>query len=153
MTTPTPPALTGQDIGEAEGALRGLLDQAIADMSVSRTEYIVLRVMNARGPITPPAALTTFLAGQPQLDLTPDSAAELLAGLEARGLARGTAAAGAGPAELTPDGAALNARLGTAVAKATRNLFDGFDPGDLTIAHNVLTRLTQRAGDLRASNG
>ena len=147
------PTLTGQDIGEAEGALRGLLDQALAGTGVNRTEYIVLRVMNARGPITPPAALTAFLAGQPQLGLSPASAAELLAGLEARGLVSGTAAASAGPAELTPEGTALNTRLGAAVAQATRNLFDGFDPRDLATAHNVLARLTQRAGDLRASNG
>lgn len=154
MTSPqTPaPALTGQDIGEAEGALRGLLDQALAGQNIGRKEYIVLRVLNVRGPVTPPAALAEFLAGQPQLDLTPASASELLAGLEARGLVSGTVAAGAGQVGLTPEGTALYARLAAAVGQATKKLFEGFDPRDLEIAHDVLTRLTQRAGDISTSS-
>lgn len=56
---PQPATLTGQDVGEAEGALTALLDQLLArtDTGISRTQYIVLRILTLRGPAESPAAL------------------------------------------------------------------------------------------------
>ena len=143
-----PPVLTGQDIAEADGAVTRLLERALAREGATRPDYIGLRVLALRGPWASPRDLHAFLAGQRQLGLTAAAAAELLAGLEARGLASGTAADGAGPAAATEAGAALHASLTAAVAPATRELYAGLDPADLAIAHRVLAQVTERAGQL-----
>lgn len=144
-----PPAtLTGQDVGEAEGALSALLDQVLegADAGITHSQYIAMRVI-ARGPALAPAALGDFLAGQPQLGLDRRQAAELVAGLQARGLATGDLD---GPVQLTAEGAALIAELGQAVAALSEQLYDGIDPADLATAHRVLVEVTERANRLRA---
>jgi DNA-binding MarR family transcriptional regulator len=147
-----PPAtLTGQDVGEAEGALSALLDRVLddTDAGITRTQYIALRVV-ARGPALAPAALGDFLAGQPQLGLDRRQAAELLAGLDARGLATGGSPDGPGPVQLTAEGAALHDQLAEAVAALSERLYDGIDPADLATAHRVLVEVTERANRLRA---
>jgi hypothetical protein len=148
MTQPS--TLTGQDIAEAQGAVTKVLDKALASAGATRHEYIVLRVLVFRGPFGSPKELHDFLAGQPQLALSPEAIAELLAGLEARDLAVGTSAAGPGPAEATPAGAAFLSGLTEQTAPVTRELFSGFDPSDLAVAHRVLTGLTERANQMTA---
>jgi DNA-binding MarR family transcriptional regulator len=142
--------LTGQDVGEAEGALSALLDQVLegTDAGITRTQYIALRVV-ARGPALAPAALGEVLAGQPQLGLDRPQAAELLAGLEARGLLSGGDPEGSGPVQLTAHGTALHAELGEAVAALSERLYAGIDPADLATAHRVLVEVTERANRLR----
>jgi DNA-binding MarR family transcriptional regulator len=68
---PSPATLTGQDVGEAEGALTALLNQALAGTGtgITRTEYLALRVLALRGPTPSPADLHNYLATQPQLGL------------------------------------------------------------------------------------
>jgi DNA-binding MarR family transcriptional regulator len=146
-----PATLTGQDVGEAEGALSALLDQVLegTGAGITRTQYIALRVV-ARGPALAAAALGDFLAGQPQLGLDPAKAAELLRGLEAKGLVTRGDPDGPGPVQLTAAGAALNAELGRAVAAASEQLYTGIDPADLATAHRVLVEVTERANRLRA---
>lgn len=145
---PQAPILTGQDIAEAQGAVTGLLERSLAKTGTSRQEYVVLRVLAGRGPYTSAEELHEYIAGQPQVGLTREAAAELLARLEERGLASGTVAGSPGPAQATPEGQALLGRLTETVAPATRALFAGLDPGDLAVAHDVLTRIITRAGEL-----
>ena len=148
-----PPAtLTGQDVGEAEGALSALLTRvlAVTDSGLRRTEYLALRVLAARGPTRPPAAIHEFLASQPQVGLDLAQVGEQLAGLEARGLVSGSDPAGPGPVQLTAEGAALLARLGETMAELTGRLYAGFDPDDLATAHRVLAEVTERANQLRS---
>jgi DNA-binding MarR family transcriptional regulator len=147
-----PPAtLTGQDVGEAEGALSALLNQVLAGTGtgITRTEYLALRVVALRGPFPEPAALHDFLAGQPQVGLDRDQLAELFRDLETRSLVTGSDPDGPGPAQLTPEGAALNAKLGEAVAAQSQRLYAGIDPDDLATAHRVLVEVTERANRLR----
>jgi DNA-binding MarR family transcriptional regulator len=147
-----PPAtLTGQDVGEAEGALSALLDQVLddSDAGITRTQYIALRVVALRGPALTPAALRDLLAGQPQLGLDRAQVAELLRGLEAGGLVGGDPE-GPGPVQLTAEGATLHAKLGEAVAALSQRLYAGIDPADLATAHRVLVEVTERANRLRA---
>jgi DNA-binding MarR family transcriptional regulator len=148
---PAPTTLTGQDVGEAEGALTALLDRVLADTNsgVTRAQYLALRVLARRGPTESPAALHDYLASQPQLGLDLAQVAELFRGLEASGLVTGSAPDGPGPTQLTPDGAALNARLADAVAALTQRLYADLDPDDLATAHRVLAEITQRANRLR----
>jgi DNA-binding MarR family transcriptional regulator len=144
---PAPATLTGQDVGEAEGALSALLEQVLAHQGrgITRTQYIALRVLAARGPAPAPAALHDYLASQPQLGLDRAQVAELFGSLEARGLVAGGAADSPGPTRLTAEGAALHAELADAVTATTTRLYAGLDPGDLATAHRVLVEVTERA--------
>ena len=144
---PQPPILTGQDIAEAQGAVTRLLERALGPTGVSRHAYVALRVLVARGPQAP-RELHAFLADQPQLGLSANAVAELLAGLEEGGHATGTARDSAGPAQATTEGAALLARLNEAAAPSIRALYAGLDPEDLAVAHRVLVKVTERAGEL-----
>ncbi|OLE24171.1 MAG: hypothetical protein AUG44_19965 [Actinobacteria bacterium 13_1_20CM_3_71_11] len=153
MSQPTAPALTGQDIGEAEGALRALLDEILAGTGTTSTEYIALRVLALRGPWDPPAALHDFLAGQRQLRLDPPDVADLLRRLAARGLVRGVARDSAGPASLTSAGAALHTELTARIGATTSRLYGDFAPGELATVHRVLAELVARANKLRGELG
>ena len=148
---PQPATLTGQDVGEAEGALTALLNQALArtNTGITRTQYIALRVLALRGPALSPADLQDYLAGQPQVGLDRPQVAELLRGLEARGLVIGSDPDGPGPGQLTGEGAALHAKLADAVAALTKRLYADLDPDDLATTHRVLVEVTQRARHLR----
>lgn len=134
--------LTGQDIGEAEGAMSALLEHAIAASGRGRAEYITLRVLAARGPFASIAELSDFLAGQRQLGLARADAVTLLDRLCGEGLTT------AEPVELTADGRAALRELATAVAPLTRQVFAGLDHEDLAVAHRVLVELVQRAEKL-----
>ena len=147
----TAATLSGQDVGEAEGALTALLIRVLASThtGVTRTEYIALRVIGLRGPVESPHALHDFLAAQPQLGLDHSQVSELLHSLEARGLISGSDPQGPGPIALTNDGAALNAGLAEAVSGVTRRLYADLDSDRLAIAHSVLAEVTERANRLR----
>jgi DNA-binding MarR family transcriptional regulator len=146
-----PATLTGQDVGEAEGALTALLDQVLAgtNTGITRPQYIALRVLALRGPAPSPVDLHHYLASQPQVGLDLAQVGELFRGLEARDLVAGSAPDGPGPAQLTAEGAALNATLADAVAAQTKRLYADLDPDDLATAHRVLVEVTQRARRLR----
>ena len=138
------PILTGQDIAEAYGAVEVRLEQALSVTGTTNREYVVLRVLAAR-PFESPASLHKYLATQRQLALSPTAVSELLAGLESRALASGTATNAPGPAELTPNGVELLRRLSETVAPTTREVFAGIAPEDLATAHNVLRQIIDRA--------
>ncbi len=152
-TMPQTPTLTGQDIAEAQGAVRALLDRVLADTGTTSNEYVALRVLAVRGPAASPAAFHEFLAGQRQLELDLPAVADLLGRLEVRGLISGSSADGAGPTQLTAEGAALHARLADAVAAVTRQLYADFDPDDLATAHRVLAGVIERAERLPGPSG
>jgi len=152
-TMPQTPTLTGQDIAEAQGAVRALLDRVLADTGTTSNEYVALRVLAVRGPAASPAAFHEFLAGQRQLELDLPAVADLLGRLEARGLISGSSADGAGPTQLTAEGAALHAGLADAVAAVTRQLYADFDPDDLATAHRVLAGVIERAERLPGPSG
>jgi DNA-binding MarR family transcriptional regulator len=142
---PAPATLTGQDVGEAEGALTALLNQVLSNTDITRNQYITLRVLALRGPAPSPAELHDYLASQPQLGLDRSQIAGLLLDLEAKGLVAGSAADGPGPTRLTDGGAALHARLAEAVGAVTRRVYGGLDPDDLATTHRVLVEVTERA--------
>ena len=139
---PQRPIFLSQDIAEAQGTLRGLLDRALATTGtgVTSTEYVVLRVLT----LSAPDDLHDFLAGQPQLGLDRAGVADLLGGLQDRGLIRGE-----GPMEMTDEGTALYGKLTDSVGALTQRLYSGFDPDDLATAHRVLTEVTEQARRLR----
>jgi DNA-binding MarR family transcriptional regulator len=145
------PTLSGQDVGEAEGALTSLLERVLArsNTGLSRTTYIALRVLALRGSAQSLAAFRDFLASQPQLALDRAQAAELVQTLERDGVITTTSTDGPESIQLTPKGAALHASVAEAVLALTRRLYADLDAGDLATAHNVLAEVTQRATRLR----
>jgi DNA-binding MarR family transcriptional regulator len=142
------PTLTGQDIAEAQGAVRGLLDKILAGSGTTSNEYVTLRALAARGPWDSTDALREYLAGQRQLDLDAESAGRLLSGLRARGLITPDASGQPGAVGLTTEGTALHADLGRAVAQVTARLYAGLGRDDLAVAHRVLAQIIERAGRL-----
>lgn len=144
VTEAQPPALTGQDIAEAQGAVRGLLDKILHDSGTSSAEYVTLRVAALRGPWKDRPALVGYLATQPQLGLDEAGIAALLDGLQRRGLITGD-----GSITLTDAGTGLHTSLAAAVQRATSQLYAGLDANDLAVAHQVLAEITQRASQLR----
>ena len=104
------PVLTGQDIAEAYGAVEARLERALSATGTTNREYVVLRVLAAR-PFESTASLHEYLVAQRQLALSPTAVSELLAGLESRALASGTAKNDPGRAKLTPNGAELLRRI------------------------------------------
>jgi DNA-binding MarR family transcriptional regulator len=152
-TMPQTPTLTGQDIAEAQGAVRALLDRVLADTGTTSNEYVALRVLAVRGPAASPVAFHEYLAGQRQLGLDLPAAADLLGGLEARGLISGSSADSSGPTQVTAEGAALHGRLADAVTAVTRQLYADFDPDDLATAHRVLAGVIERAERLPGPSG
>jgi DNA-binding MarR family transcriptional regulator len=151
QTQDQPPTLTGQDVAEAQGALRAVLETVLARTGTSGNGYVILRVLALRGPIGSPAAFHDYLAGQRQLGLDRAGVGALLSKLEADGLISGSSADGPGPVQLTGDGAARHASLAQSIAPVTRQIFAGLDPADLAVAHRVLTQLTEQADQLRVT--
>lgn len=71
MTQASPVLLSAQDVGEAQGALTGLLTRALDGSDVSTKEWVVMRVVTGRGPWASLSALQAYLESQPQLDRRP----------------------------------------------------------------------------------
>jgi DNA-binding MarR family transcriptional regulator len=143
------PTLTGQDIAEAQGALRAVLEKNMAKAGSSADAYIVLRVLAVRGPMGSSADFHAFLAGQRQLGLDRPAVATLLGGLEADGLITGSAVDDPGPVQLTQQGAARHTNLAALTIPITKQIFGDLDPDDLAVAHQVLVRITERAQSVR----
>jgi DNA-binding MarR family transcriptional regulator len=129
-----------------------VLEHALAGTGSTSREYVVLRVLAARGPFESPATLHDYLAGQRQLALSPAAISELLARLETDGLATGMANDGPGPAKLTPEGTELLRSLTETVAPATREIFAGIAPENLATAHRVLQQVIEQAHRPRGGN-
>lgn len=146
MTQPN--TLTGQDIGEANGAIDALLEDALAPTGVNIREYLVLRVL-ARGPQPVPRQFYDFLVGQRQLKLDLPGAVDTLRALESRGLIEGADPNGPGPVALTAAGAELNASLAKHAAPIANDVFGGMNQADLQTAHRVLRAVIARAEALR----
>lgn len=136
--TNTPP-LTGQHIGEADGALTAVLEDALAPSGRTRIDYLALRVIDARGPYLSADDLADHLAGQRQVGQSSAQIAATVHRLHADGLIT------AAPVELTASGTLLLQELTAAITPRTRELFTGLDPADLRLARDVLLELTRRA--------
>lgn len=134
------PTLTGQDIGEAQGALSALLSNVLAASDVSANEYVTFRVITVRGPWASLDDLAAYLATQPQLGLDGAAAAHLCAALVQKGLVTA-----GDPVALTPQGTQLFEALNATVRQTTQRIYAGLDADDLATAHRVLATLTDRA--------
>jgi DNA-binding MarR family transcriptional regulator len=142
--------LTGQDIGEANGALDALLEDAIAASGVTTRQYLILRVL-ARSSYAAPREFYDYLVGQRQLRLDMTDAVDHVRALETRGLISGADPDGQGPVALTDSGAKLNKKLAASAAPVAQNVFGDMDPAELQTAHRVLRNIIVRAQTLRGT--
>ena len=138
----TAPTLTGQDIAEAQGAVRGLLERVLASTGVTGNEYVLLRVLSQRGGSI--ASAREFLVSQRQLNLDAAAADALIQSLTDRGLAIDDE----DEVVLTDLGRATYDQLVTAVTDVTQRLYGPMDPDDLAVAHHVLAEVTRRAATI-----
>jgi DNA-binding MarR family transcriptional regulator len=139
------PTLTGQDIAQAQGAVRALLDRVLESTGVTSDEYVTMRILGQRR--FSPAELHDFLVSQRQLRLDRPGVDALLSGLIQRGLITGDH-----EVVLTEAGRTQFAALTEAVGSLTKRLYEPFAATDLAIAHRVLTELAQRANELSSQS-
>lgn len=136
------PPLSGQDISEASGAVNALLDHQLQGTGITARQFVILRVLAARGPWTRPALLE-FLVSQRQLALDAASATAELETLAAKGLVTAEA-------ELTKAGAEEHERLQAVSAATSAQLYARIAPEELATTKSVLRRVIDRAAELRA---
>jgi len=142
------PVLTGQDIGEAQGAVRGLLDAVVAPHGVTSTDYVVLRLVAGGTAFASAPALARHLADLPQLGLDGDRAAATVDGLVRRGLLEDLTQDGG--IRLGDAGRALYEEVNARVGAAAADVYGSIDPQSLAIARAVLHQVIERAGQVRA---
>jgi DNA-binding MarR family transcriptional regulator len=143
----TPAVMNGMDIAEAAAAIRTLLDNTVASVGISSSEFLALRILAIRGPLSP-TDLHDYLATQLLFGLRKENAAGVLAGLEERGLLTGTPIEGTGPGQMTDAGRTVFGEVAAAITAVSERLYVVVDHQDLVTSTQVLARLTERAKEL-----
>ena len=134
----------GQTLAFAERALTATLRQHLAERGTTPETWYALQLIATRGPSLDRDALIGDLAGSPALDA--DSAAELLALLEAGGLICGDS-----ELDLTAKGSAFHASLREYIAIPRDELLGQFDVSDIDTTVRTLQAITESAAARLAS--
>lgn len=135
------PTLT-QSIGQAENALRAILDQQLAATRTTYAQWVTLSVIARSGPAVPHDQLIQRVAGALKLDAPTVTAT--LGELIAQGLV--TTSTGDGPiVSFTANGDAQFRSLRQNIEQVTARLFGDLPPDDLAITQRVLSLVTERA--------
>jgi DNA-binding MarR family transcriptional regulator len=145
-TTPAAFARFGYTLAFAERTLTALLREHLAERGIEPETWYALQLIAMHEPALDRQALTDELAGS--RTLTADSAAELLARLEAEGLIRGGR-----QVELTPEGQALHRSLSEYVAVPRVRLLSQFNPDDIETTVRTLQAIAERAAAEASSTG
>jgi DNA-binding MarR family transcriptional regulator len=146
MSTAT--TLTGQDIGQAENAVRAVLDAYLDQMGVTFHKWVVMNALGKVGKALEQERVVQQMTaglkiGEPAVFATIDEVTEM--GLIAN------SSDPPGLIELTPAGAAAFQRLRSGVDDITRRLYGDLPADDLATAHRVLAIVTERANAELAS--
>jgi DNA-binding MarR family transcriptional regulator len=140
---PATPPLTGQHIGEAENAIRAVLDALLAETSTTFHQWVALRVLAAtdsgleRDQLV--ARMTSGLKVEPAAVLT------ALGQLEAEELVTV-----AEIVALTDAGRARHRRIQDGIDRITRQLYGDLPVDDLVTTRRVLAIVTERANAVLA---
>jgi hypothetical protein len=136
------PNLT-RDIGQAERALRALLDRHLAPVDLAFPEWVVLTFLAAEtGGLAADALAGRLVAGRV---CGADEGRRAVAGLAGRGL---VAAGTDRRVALTPEGRSLQAKIAAAVGTVVGHLVEGLPEADLAATRRTLAAITGRAGVL-----
>ena len=139
------PALTGQDIGQAENAVRAVLERLLARTGTAFHSWVIINLLGTGG----------------QTLAEEDLVGRMVHGLkiaDAAGRAAIAAAAGEGLVGRAPDGqisltqagAARSRQVREGIGQITQRLYSGLPAGDLATAHRVLATVTERANAVLA---
>jgi DNA-binding MarR family transcriptional regulator len=146
MTTTRPAPLFGQSVGEAQRALRALVDRVFDDAGTSFETWIVLNTLATQGPAIPEAKLREDL--EYGLSADPNTVTTLLDDLRSNGLIRFTADSDSSDGrqvELSSSGAGLHQQLREAIVTASNRVTADIDTEELATTVNVLTAVKARA--------
>ena len=134
----TPPALTGQDIGQAARATNAILEVLLAETGTPFTTWVALNVLATSGsPQSRDALLQRLTSG---LKIAEDIAQAAVADLVSRGYASEQAVL-----DLTTEGGALHGRIRTGIDRVTERLYGGLPEDDLATTRRILAIVTERA--------
>lgn len=157
--TPTP-TLTGRDIGEAENAIRALLDRLLEEASVSFPEWTVLFTLDGAGPVPRSELVRRQAHG---LKVPEAAAMATVDGLRSSGLltpidqaqgAGGPSGGGEDPRlTLTAAGEAVFRPIRRAVFQISDELYGDLPPADAEATRRTLAEVTRRANALLAAGG
>jgi len=145
---PSPPF--GQTVGEAQTALKVVLDHVLDEAGVTFGSWVTLNTLATQGPAIAGDELRSNLAQALQTDA--GAISELLERLRSTGLVRLTTDAApqeGALVELTTLGQVLHRSLRQSVGGASVKLLAGLDPSDVATTIRVLREVTERAKSLR----
>lgn len=148
----TTPLLTGRDIGQAESALRALLDRVLDSAGLSYLDWTVLSIVGAAGTL----ARSELMRRQSDaIKIEAAAAASTVDHLRVSGLldrVDGARAGIAAPGEadderltLSESGTAVYGALRQRVNGITSDLWSDLPRADLEITHRTLVAITSRA--------
>jgi DNA-binding MarR family transcriptional regulator len=156
----TTPALTGRDIGEAENAIRALLDRLLEEAGLSFPEWTVLFTLDGAGPLSRSELVKRQVHG---LKVSEAAARATVDGLRSSGLLAPVDRAGDadGPGGDGEDrrltrSAAGEARyrpVRQAVSRITDELYGDLPPADLEATRRTLAEVTRRGNARLAAGG
>jgi hypothetical protein len=138
MSTP----FSTQLLGQTEKTLNAILDRTLAGR-VTEPEWVALVLLAADGGAADRAGLTARAASA--LKLVPAAAAELVAGLESKGLIAPVTAGTGDQLALTGAGSDLLGEVRVQVAAITERLWGDLAAADLEAAGRVLAAVLERA--------
>lgn len=144
--TQVPPPPFGQTVGEAQTALKAVLDRVLDEAGTTFDSWVVLNTLATQGPAIAGDELRPNLAQALQTDA--GAISDLLERLRSSGLVRLTAAGGSREGalvELTEEGQVLHRSLRQSVGGASAKLLAGLGPSDLETTIRVLREVTERA--------
>ena len=158
MTTSTPPALTGRDIGAAARSTNALLQRLLDDADLPFAEWTVLFTLAGTGPLAPDDLVRQQADG---LRVPEATARATVDGLLASGLIGPDSGSGDGdrddsddgadrPLVLTAVGEAVFRPLSDAVGRITVDLYGDLPAADLEATRRTLEEVTRRADALLA---
>lgn len=137
--TDTP--LTTRDLGEAESALRALLEKMLTGTGLEYGHWVVLQVV-AKSPVAAtPQAVATRIANSIKVDQ--GTAQAFVDQLGSRQILQLDDVC-----KFTSEGKALYDQLSAKIEHVTTQAFAGLDPSDLIIAHRVVASIAARATEL-----
>jgi DNA-binding MarR family transcriptional regulator len=140
---PEIPPLTGQHIGEAENAIRAVLDALLAETGTTFHQWVALRVLAATDSGLEPEQLVARMTSG--LKVEPSSVLHAIGQLEAEELV-----STAEVVALTDAGRARHRRIQEGVDRITRRLYGDLPVDDLVTTRRVLAIVTERANAVLA---
>lgn len=139
-----PPTLNGQDIGQAESAVRAVLNRLLARTGTPFHGWVILNLLGRSGGSRGEDELTGQVVHG--LKISEDAARAAAAELAWQGLISRQPQAGPGmKLALTEAGAARFEEIQGGIGEVTARLYGGLPEDELATAHRVLATVTERA--------